>query len=425
MHNAAGKSVDSRLRGNDARTLAPIRNPKSKIRNLLVVFICGSLLFTPKVSAQTQQPLTLLVDDNLQYQSVGLESITESAIGFFDSNWSYQQLSRQRVLQLRNIEARHIEPVIPSQRLALLTLTDGQQFVGRMQQLPEGATQTDSSLITWQSPILGPLKISLDRVKSIYLAPIDFRDGQQTDDRIQLANGDQLKGFLLGVTDQEIELEIGDQATVAKLPLDQVHAIRLANPVTTPDKPQHRLYLVDGTVLLCDDVLLSHQMLTVTGSHWHQITRLPMREVARIDLASRTQQLTALGSQPHKLLAGAQAFGVDFPPTVNVSAVSMQAPTTLQFDLPSDVSRFAADAVIDWRSTDPPRARNWTDFSLTVKLDDKVVLELAFNSKSPQHRINLPISHDSKQITFQVTPGLNGPVMDRVKLVEPVLLIER
>jgi hypothetical protein len=218
---------------------------------------------------------------------------------------------------------------------------------------------------------------------------------------------------------------MGEQATVAKLPLDQVNAIRLANPMTAPDKPQHRLYLVDGTVLLCGDILLNRQMVTVTGTNWHPITRVPMREVARIDLASRTQQLTSLGSQPYKLIAGAQAFGVDFPPMVNMQGVSMQAPTTLQFDLPSDVSRFATDAVIDWQASDPPRARNWTDFSLTVKLDDKVVLELAFNSKSPEHRINLQIPPGSKQITFQVTPGLNGPVMDRVRLVEPVLLIER
>lgn len=404
----------------------PIWCSKSAVIFCLCVFVLISSL-KPCV-AQTQQPLTLLVDDQLQYQIVGLESITESAVGFFDHNWSYQQLPRKRVLQLRHIETREVIPIMPSQRLAMLTLTDGQQFVGRMQ-IPttteDQSTQvTDASVIQWYSPILGALSISLDRVKSLILEPTDTATTLATDDRVQLTNGDQLQGFVLGLTPNALELELGEQKTVAKLPLDQVSAIRLANPVVVPKKPRHRLYLVDGTVLLCNDVLLSRQQAIVMDTDWQKRTRLPMREITRIDLASTHQQILSLSSRPHTLVGGAQAFGVDFPPTINDQTIAMQAPTSLRFELPAHTTRFAADAMIHWQHNAPPRARKWTDFTLYVRVDDKQLIELPFNAKTPEHRINLPIIPGSKQLSLQITPGLNGPVMDRLKLSEPLLLIE-
>tara|TARA_Y100001933_G_scaffold195203_1_gene195475 strand:+ start:74507 stop:75613 length:1107 start_codon:yes stop_codon:yes gene_type:complete len=366
--------------------------------------------------------LSLLVDDQLQYHPIGLESITESSVGYFDSNWSYQQRSRREVLQLRHIESREVQDIKPTRRLAILVLTDGQQLIGRIKEPGESDEAVDASVINWYSPILGNLAVSLDRIHLMQLAVAQFAD-QATDDRVQLSNGDMLNGFLLGVTASEIELELGQSQTVTRLPLEQVTAIRLANPLVLPAKPRHRLYLVNGTVLLCDDVLLGRESVTLMDTDWKKITRLPMREIARIDLASKHQQIISLGRQPYTLLGGAQAFGVDFPPSISDQAITMQAPTTLQFTLPKGVTRFAADALINWTQHDPPRARKWTDFTLYLRVDDKPVAELSFNAKSPQHRINLPITPGSKQLSIQITPGLNGPVMDRLRLSEPVLLI--
>ena len=96
---------------------------------------------------------------------------------------------------------------------------------------------------------------------------------------------------------------------------------------------------------------------------------------------SKHQQIISLGRQPYTLLGGAQAFGVDFPPSISDQAITMQAPTTLQFTLPKGVTRFAADAVINWTQHDPPRARKWTDFTLYLRVDDKPIAELSFNAK--------------------------------------------
>ena len=84
------------------------------------------LIFTQVVIAQNQKPQTLLVDDQLQYQSVNLESVTQMSIGFFDRHLSYQQLPRYRVLQLREIHGQIMQTVEPSKQKGLLVLTDGQ-----------------------------------------------------------------------------------------------------------------------------------------------------------------------------------------------------------------------------------------------------------------------------------------------------------
>lgn len=380
------------------------------------------LLLTSIARAQSQQPLSLLVNDKLQYQAVGLAAITDSDVGFFDRNWSYQQLPRLHVLQIRNIEQRQVQPFIPSPRQGLLILTDGQRFIGAMQL---GAKDKDTSVLHWHSPILGAIAVSLDRVKAIHFAPITLTDGRLTGDKVQLANGDQLSGFLLGISEKQLELELGQTRTATKLPMDQVTSIRLANPNVTVQTPRQRLYLVDGTVLLCNEVQLTRQSLFVTGTDWQQQSRLPLREIVRIDLASPGHQLVSLANQPHTLVGGAQAFGVDFPPSLSDQAIALHAPTTMRFDLPAGATRLAAEAVIDWQSTDPPQARNWTDFQLTLKFDDKPVFNHAFNIRYPQARINLPIPAGSKSLTVQILPGVNGPVMDRLRLAEPVLLIQR
>jgi hypothetical protein len=280
-------------------------------------------------------------------------------------------------------------------------------------------------MLRWHSPILGPMAVSLDRVKALHFAPITFHNNQATGDQVQLANGDQLAGFLLGINTTHLQLELSEQKTTTKLPLDQVTAIRLANPPVTQQTPRQRLYFVDGTVLLCNEVQMTRDAILITGTDWQSQTKLPQREIARIDLASKHHQLMPLTHQPHKLLSGAQAFGVDFPPSLTDQAIVLHAPTTIRFELPKGATRFGTDALIDWQSTDPPRARSWTDFTLSIFIDGKSVVQQQFNTKTPHQRINLPIPSGSTTLTLEILPGVNGPVMDRLRLAEPVLLIER
>lgn len=382
------------------------------------------LLFVQVSMAQNQKPQTILVDDQLQYQSVNLESVTQTSIGFFDQNLSYQQLPRDRVLQLRDIHEQAMQAVQPSKQKGLLVLTDGQQFVGRMDLSAIKKTSDDQSAVHWFSPILGALAVPLDDVKSISFSQLLEVDPKQTDDQIELANGDQLKGFVLGLTAKTLELELADQSTGTKIALGQIKSIVLANPRKLLSHAIERLYFVDGSIMYCKISELGRDMFYVSQTQWHANVKIPSREIARVDLASTRYQLLSLTQQNFELLEGAQAFGVDFPPKILHDKIQLHAPTTIRFDLPHGVVRFAVDAQIDWQAADPPRARKFSDFILHVYLDDLEVFKQQFNAKAQSHRINLPITPNNKRLTLKITPGLNGPVMDRLRLTEPVLMID-
>ncbi|MBL4700314.1 MAG: hypothetical protein JKX85_03570 [Phycisphaeraceae bacterium] len=404
---------------NNDRCLKPMA--KWGMRN--IACLC-CLLFIQGALAQNQQPLTLLVDHNLKYHAVGLESVTESVVGFFDRQWSYQELPRNQVLQLRNIEDRSVEPLSASAQKAMLTLTDGQRFVGTMQLIENQENRKDPSVVHWYSPMLGPIAVPLDRVKTIAFIPSLRSQTSQKDDRVRLVNGDELSGFLLKINHQALELELANQTAATKIDLDQVTFIELANPRVENTSPMQHIYFVDGTILHCQEVLLNRQMLFVTGTHWQSHHKIPMREIVRIDLASRKHHITSLTHEPYEILSGAQAFGVNLPPHLSDDAIQLHAPLSIRFNLPKGATRFTANAQINWQDTDPPRARSWTDFVLKIFIDDKLTYDQQFNSQFQQQRLNLLIPNHSKHITLKLFAGLNGPVMDRLRLMEPVVLIE-
>lgn len=315
--------------------------------------------------------------------------------------------------------AEAIEPGVPD----VVELVDGQRWVGRWMGVREGGLvfRAQSLEIEHVLPI--------ERVRRI--GPIATRsDGDDEfvgQDVVTLNNGDRLAGFVAGVSDTAVELIPDGGGDAIPLPQDRIAGLRLANPSEPADPRLHTLHLHDGSELLIDqpdtqgDVLAFSLPMDGEPSH-----RLPLSRAKRLDFTGHGRRLLPLMEVEHDTLSGGAFFGVPAPPQTDDGDLLLHAPIHLRYRVDPLARRFATRAVLDLPDGLSDSRRRLIGLRLGLAINGADTQWWTLDADRPAVDINQALDPRSARrvsLEIELDPHVNGPVLDRLRLENPRLLL--
>jgi len=405
---------------------------------------CAALLFPVLLllaSATTAraEPVTLLGTD-LELTMIELRGIESGMISYFDQN---KRLRAQpidqsvRLVFVRDLlaaapaapsnddnttsdgdsDAEAEAPAEPVLR-GRVTLTDGQVIAGQWL-----AAAAQGQAIRWRREGVGDFELPLAQLRSVVLGDagqaITSTDGPR--DVVVLNNGDRLTGFLTRFTGQSVSLQLPDNPKPVELPLARVAQLHLANPAEPAPATDYRVYLTDGTELFTSDLTLSSGELTFVphGRSEAQRAAVPVDQAVAIDCLSRGYRLTELTALDWKQTGGGVVFGAPAPPRRAGADLRLHAPVTVEVALPEGAQRVAGLARLDL-PPDTPLPVHWADFMVRFTTQSGESGRVAISAGNREQRFNFPV--DGRTMRIELDAGVNGPVLDRLRLVRPMVL---
>ncbi|MEX0886149.1 MAG: hypothetical protein WD009_06885 [Phycisphaeraceae bacterium] len=387
----------------------------------MCVFAIVALLAWPSPRAAAMLDAELLGPD-LDPEPVHVRGLYDGALHYVDSDRRLQRRPVDRFVSLRRIAGRSADDGEHALDTAGgVELVDGQRIAGRW----IGGGDDGQSLI-WEHPQLGRIDLPLDRVARLWHADAGRPDPGRppVQDIVRLSNGDELRGFIVGVGDDGVELQMDDADDPVHLPGARIHRLVLANPGAAPDVGWHELHLADGSRLLARELELDDEeaieaRIALRGDNAAS-TRLPLEALARVDFTAAGRRLVPLIDLPRELVAGGEAFALPVGPYVRGGALHLRAPVTLRFELPAGAVRLAADAELATGGDAPRHLTDWADFELLLRSDGEEA-RWRFSGEQSSVRINAELAGEVLEI--ELDPGVNGPILDRLRLRQAEVLI--
>ena len=383
------------------------------------------------VPAAAVTPAQLLGPD-LEARKGQVVYLRGGELGFFDADRSLCSEPIDQLVQIRFLHELPenpqrdgadpgVDPAVPPSTFSAIELTDGQVLAGSW----AGA---DGQLLRWRHPHMGLTTVSLDELRAVRFAPVLRAEGGGHD-LVQLANGDMLLGYVLALQAESIEFQLaGEGAGTAKLSVDRIKSLSLANEPDPVETDHQIVWLRDGT-------RLNSSSLGIENNHLQLETRLkwadgaPRRSVAlkqvqRIDLAMSGRRLVSLADQPLRVVAGGAVFGRQIAPLQDKGGLRIHAPIAVEIDLPAGASRLGGIAELDLSEGGVSSGfAQWADFELVLSLDGREVDRHHFDHSSPSTAINVPVN--GAVLRIELLEAANGPIMDRLHLRGLVVLVMR
>jgi len=398
-----------------ASAVFQIKNQKSKIKNAAAL---TPLLLAAPAPALALTPAELVMPD-LRAQAVSLSSIRDGTVSYFDDTRSLRREPVHRFVQVRRIGDRVARR---APRTAMIVLTDGQQLTGAW--IGAGG---DGQSVRWRHPLLGDFALALDRVARIELAgPIPASDAG--DDRVVLTNGDALAGFIAEVADAAVVITPTGATAAVTLPIERIAAVTLANPPRDADPTLHRLTLDDGSHLAAMELDVGGdvvRLLPALATDRATATELPIDRLARIDFTGAGYELIELTTLPMRVVERGEVFGLTFEPRVEAGRLHAHAPSKIAFDLPAGARRLAATAALDIDDTTSAQRASWAAFELVVRVDGEEAGRWPVDGDHRRTPVNVSFGQGATELTLELDPAVNGPIMDRLRLDDATLLRDR
>lgn len=404
------RSVNSDVRINTRDSAANHR--ALGVWRVIVVVLVGMMLGAP---AFALTPATL-VRPELDDQAISITSLRQGVLGYFDQQRRLQREQVNQFVQLRDIGGQ--QPRI-TENAQVIELVDGQRLVGKW----VNASAAGEAVI-WQHPIIGDVSLQLEQIARITLAG-SFEPGRWdmlSEDRVVLTNGDTMTGFIESVASESLTLTPDGSAEAIALPLGRIGSVALANPAQQPTAGHQLVTLSDGSRLIVASVQIVGDRVELDAplSSSDSPVVLPLDQLAQIDFTASGYRLVELTQYPMQV-SGGEVFGLTLEPRVQGEDILMHAPVKVTFELPTTAQRFAGDAQLDTRDDAPPQMLDWADFELLVHHGEPSPHRLRLRGDQPSGRINLPITDAT--LVLELEPGVNGPILDRLRLRGGVILI--
>jgi hypothetical protein len=244
------------------------------------------------------------------------------------------------------------------------------------------------------------------------------------DDVVQFGNGDQVRGRVTALTAEGLSiLPVYGQEPII-LPLERMATLRLSRGDQTAVVAKHQLYLTDGSRLLVDRVEISDQQISFHVSlpgRPAQTLTVALDKVARLDFSASGLELIDLLDQPMRLLKGGEVFGLPHQPRREGATLYLHAPMTVQFDLPAAARRLAVTVELDLDDQMPADVKVWANLEVIVT-HSRIGQPRRFHLHAGQRSIRINVAVDGSGLILKLDPGVNGPILDRVRLRDAMLL---
>lgn len=316
-------------------------------------------------------------------------------------------------------------------------LTDGQRVLISLENSADpdmlSAVRLDGQL---------PVRIPLDRIRTLSRATntrdhspsLELFDSTLQDDAIRLINDDFFVGFITSIgTSVSIETTNTDgQTRTLSYPIDQVHSIRVQNPVVhTPGT--YILTSVRERLRVHDFEYSRERELSATfddSIHDQASSQSLAAELVGVDRIDSDWYLLDLASQvPATITPTGNRSWAPEPEfsskrwlgTIRTNA-RIPSPVSIRWALPSGSKRLAM-SVNPWE-------RQWTNNEFAVRIitaSDSIQTLWAkqFDSaQAPRESIILDIPSDAVALELYIDPAQNGPIQDQFFVGFPVILIE-
>ncbi len=297
---------------------------------------------------------------------------------------------------------------------AFVELISGQRIVA-----PFSGAKADGQTLLFKHDLLGELALALDQVSRLSFDGAISSGAAPTSDQVEMSNGDVVTGFVVAVNEKDIEVQQGDVKPFT-LPRDRIKAIRLANPVSRAAGQASMVWLRDGGRLLASEVSISADKLTmICPLAGKAAVTIDLKHIARIELASPAGRLIDLADLPMSVAAGGKVFGLAMEPRIEGGAIHLHAPITVSFALPAKAVRLAALARLDAAGENTALAH----FIVTITSAGGAAARHIISGQSPRAVINAPLA--GRNLIINLDPADNGPVLDRLRLSDAVIFVER
>jgi len=394
---------------------------------------------------EADKPLRVLIDRNLDRQLIELVSIDGAQINYIDAVGKSVSAPTDQFVAIAPIDPWDTAAQSASlfsrgsmiSRPGILELTDGQRFVGTA-----SVAEAGEEMLAWNYSRLGLISLPLESVRRIVLPRIMNTDQArpplevEADDLVRLTNGDTLRGFV-ATYGSTTSIELNDGSTI-DTPITVLDEITLANPQLLPTGT--RLWLTGGNIIDVQKlepaakankvgsmtVTLDAGTITQLGSssaasEADDAEVGPHFEIDRNLIEAinfDTQSLIPLASLDARAIE--RALTIDTHSTAALGAVDihMPGPMSATWILPRGSTRLAFTAEL------PLESRAWGNLDLIVLIDGAERQRHTLSAESPEAHIRLD-TENARELTITLDEGAFGPVQDRARLREAVVLIGR
>ncbi len=383
----------------------------------------------PAGSASALTP-AVLRDADWEPRAVRLVSLEDGVLRYYDGGRVLRERATREVVRVRFAERdtpdvlrRSEETRAAGEPGRVLRLTDGQRFFGRY-----AGSADDGQTLLWRHDELEVIAVPLTAVAGVSTwresAVVDARQrGEPADtDTVVLRNGDTLSGFVAGLTDDGLELETSDGATL-ELAWDALRAVTLANPLPEGVVSADVVRLTDGSVFQASRVDIDQDTARFVP-RWtaeEAGTKLvPLARVVSIDFAASGVRAVSLTELPATSSETGDVFGLAYPPRLDAQGWLLHAPAEVAFALPAPGLRVIGRARLVLPGRLDPAWQGLVGVTLRfvgAGADEAFPLEpgegTAFN-------VGLD---DAEELRLELDPGEAGPVLDRVRLEGVTVLL--
>jgi hypothetical protein len=368
-------------------------------------------------------PATAIGHD-LKPVQINIQSLRNGTLSYFGADRAYRTEPLKRFLRLRLLHEP--DQGVATERAAddsgIIELADGQRFRGTFQGRSTRPGD-DEQILHWRHPQLGDIYVSLEQLSVLgpYHQERKARVAQPVD-TATLNNGDIMRGFVRAVTDDGFSLKVHADGQEASIAVERLRSLHLANPSTSISSTADTLHLADGSRLSVESLRLDGDRVTFTAGAWGQGREmvLPLSSLARIDVAAAGATLADLGTLTMTSIEAGDVFALAWPHQVDGMSVRLHAPVTVSFELPPGAKHLATVAALD---IGPDEPLEWADFTIVIEVDGTRVGRYHLSAAAPRVPISLPLTGAS--LVIRLEAGTNGPVMDRLRLIEPLVLIDQ
>jgi hypothetical protein len=399
------------------------------------------------MSASAEPPMVRLIDRELHVHIVQLTAIEAGYLGYIDDTGL---IRREPLSEYTAILPA--EPDSESSDVGVVTMPmmdlgesgqgwletiDGERWRGR-------AVAQDDDGLRWEHPVLGPLELSMERVRQVRLAgSLDAMHSDhagdtdsQTQDLVWLANGDRVEGFVESIW-PGVRVEVREQ--FRDFAPDAVASIELAN---TPEAVTGMLVrLEDGSVVRAERLVMDERGKVAIGAvssakdlpesppsgasvlpsmlEWSQIKSVVIEASRIVPLAGlRVKETRALGGRPWASPMRLERSEQGLPWTPDLI---LPGPMEVEWMLPSEGAsgkrRVAFEAVM------PPGQWTWGDCEIVVIADGAELVRARVNGRTPTAKVNVAVPAGVRGLSVRSESGRFGPVQDGLRLKGAVLVV--
>ena len=379
------------------------------------------ILATLHVSASfaAASSLFILVKTDGQPEPVQLMSMDRNQVEILVPGEGHEDLTRDECLALLRPE-----PLRPPGFVSWIQLHDGQVFIGKL------APSSSSTTIHWNHPWMGMLEIPLEQVDKIRLDASPPTGPDEGLDRVVLANGDTLRGFITSVGDDvEMELERTTGTETTRIPWNRVSSLDLFGDTDALSSPGPRAWFMDGTIASFEELNLGEDSRFTFSRHPLVIESetpepppQPAREVHSIVIGGPMFHPLKVDppGNPRVDSPVTRPFAPTPRPTdptavMGLSPIELSGPITCSWIIPEGARRFRTRILL------PASMQAWGNLGIELSVDGELLERVHLSASRPMVPVDIPAS--GKLMVIRLTQEANGPVQDTVLLEYPMFLV--